>query len=69
MTTQIDPTLQKKFKILLMRLSPENLSQDGELTAYETRLNLRRLQDEWKVLEKAVGRKVSEDEVYAWLST
>lgn len=54
----------QKFRILVGALSPENLYQDGELTNREALRNEKRLRKEWKLVEKEVGRKVTEDEIW-----
>lgn len=59
--------LQKQtFLRLASQLSPENLSCDGELPRYRVRSKYARLMKEWKALEREVGRKVTEDEVWDW---
>jgi hypothetical protein len=54
----------QKFLNLASALSPEDLSCDGELPASYVRARYRQLMAEWRKLEKQVGRKVSEDEIW-----
>jgi hypothetical protein len=53
------------FDDLLCRLSPENLNCDGEISAAQAQRKYRQIIKEWEVLEKQVGRKVSQDEIYS----
>lgn len=53
-----------KFLDIACQLSPENLCCDGELSENETNKRYRKLMYQWHQLEKEVGRKVTEDEVY-----
>ena len=68
MTTDYNSVLDKKyltqFLDLSNRLSPENLTCDGELPQSEVRRKYNKLTKEWKKLEKQVGRTVTEDEVW-----
>jgi len=48
------------------KLSPENLSCDGELPTSQVRSKARQLKHKLKALEEAYGLPVSEDTVYAW---
>lgn len=45
-------------------LSPENLTCDGELSRSAVRAKASALRAEWKEVEKILGRKVTEDEVW-----
>ena len=54
-----------KFLRLACELSPENLHCDGEISRAEAKRKWVRLMKQWRVLEKEVGRTVSEDEVWA----
>jgi hypothetical protein len=58
----LTPELKKDFEDLACRLSPENLSCDGELPPWQVKIKLREIQAEWKTLEKKAGRAVSESE-------
>ncbi len=55
--------LMKKFRSLACRLSPENLSCDGECSRTEVRRRRAVIMREWRILEKLIGRKVSESEI------
>jgi len=46
-----------------MRLEPENLTCDGELSTSEWKRKEKKLMKDWKRLEKQVGRTVTEEEV------
>jgi hypothetical protein len=56
--------VKEKFLDLACRLSPENLSCDGELSKSEIRRKYKKLMSEWRKLEKRIGRKVSEHTVW-----
>jgi len=45
-------------------MSPENLTSDGEATIRQVSQRRKVLMGQWGKLEKAVGRKVTEDEAY-----
>jgi len=62
----IPPDIKRKFMGLANALSPENLSMDGELSGLETARREKQLLNEWKALERQVGHKVTEDEVWRW---
>lgn len=55
---------RRQFQSLACALSPENLACDGELRGRALATKAKRLRGEWSKLEKAVGRRVSEDEVW-----
>lgn len=67
-----DPGTWKKpiveFARLANALSPENVSRDGELNASAILKARRKLQAEWKRLEKSVKRTVSEGEAVSFYS-
>jgi hypothetical protein len=58
--------IMKKFLVLACRLSPENLTCDGEISRTEVRKRYAQIMREWKALEKTIGRRVTEDEVWNW---
>ena len=60
----LDAETKKKFLILACSLSPENLNCDGEISSAAANRKYQKLMKQWKALEKKVGRKVSEEEVY-----
>jgi len=60
----LNAKMQEKFMQLSCELSPENLCCDGELSHSQVIKKLARLRKEWAVLERRVGRKVSEEEVF-----
>ena len=53
-----------RFLALANGLSPENLTSDGEATMTQVSQRRKTLMGQWRQLEKTVGRKVTEDEVY-----
>ena len=53
-----------KFLALANAMSPENLTSDGEATIRQVSQRRKVLMGQWGKLEKAVGRKVTEDEAY-----
>ena len=58
-TYPLDNKLVKElFKDLNDRLSPENLHEDGEISAYKASLKEADLMKKWRKLEKKVGQKV-----------
>tara|TARA_R100000789_G_C2976325_1_gene142169 strand:- start:156 stop:350 length:195 start_codon:yes stop_codon:yes gene_type:complete len=59
MTTQ---QLNEFFQ-LAMALSPENLHMDGEATIRQANQRRKVLMNQWRKLEKSVGRKVTETEI------
>ena len=52
------------FLLLANAMSPENLTSDGEATMTQVSQRRKTLMGQWQQLEKTVGRKVTEDEVY-----
>ena len=54
------------FSVLSNELSPENLHCDGEISRSAAMKKYRALMAEWKEVEKHLGSKISEDEVYAY---
>lgn len=61
-----DETVKSKFDELASRLEPENLHCDGEISNAEADERYRQIMIEWHDLEKQIGRKVSEDDIYNW---
>ena len=59
----IEQKYLKQFSDLYMRLEPENLTCDGELSSSEWKRREKKLLKDWKRLEKKVGRTVSEEDV------
>ena len=59
---------QKEFQSLASQLSPENLHCDGEITRAQAQTKYRSIKKRWRALEKALGRKVSEDEAWGFYS-
>jgi hypothetical protein len=62
---KLSQELYSEFQNLACRLSPENLTCDGECSQAESNRKYRTLTNRWKELEKQVGRKVSENELYS----
>lgn len=60
----IESKIFEDFLDLSSQLSPENLCCDGEASQSYIRQKLRRINKEWKALEKQIGRKVTETEVW-----
>jgi hypothetical protein len=58
--------LKAQFVSLAARLSPENLSCDGELSRSKVAARRKAIIKEWTALEKQAGRRVSEDETWGW---
>ncbi len=60
----LDKETYIKFMNLSNQLSPENLHCDGEISRAEANRKYKSLMREWSNLEKQIGFKVSEDEVW-----
>ena len=58
--------IKNSFLDLACDLSPENLHCDGEISRSAAQRKFRALKKRWKDLEKTLGRKVSESEVWTW---
>ena len=56
--------LREKFLGLVNRLSPENLACDGECSKREVGRRRAAIMREWRALEKKVGRRVTEMDLY-----
>ena len=52
------------FLDLAGRLEPENLHEDGEASLKRVREKLKQLKTNWKVLERGLGRHVTEEEIW-----
>lgn len=59
----MNETLFKKFEALTCRLSPENLTCDGECSRSEVNQRYQQIMREWRALEKEVGRAVMVEEI------
>lgn len=57
---------KRKFLDLSCSLSPENLYCDGEISMAQARRRFHTIRGMWDDLERQVGRRVSEDEVWKW---
>lgn len=60
--------LKARFVDLAGRLSPENLSCDGELSARQVAARRKAIMTEWAVCERAYGSKVTEDDAWDWFA-
>ena len=60
----MEQSIKDKFMSLASRLSPENLAMDGEISRAQIKKRLQQIRREWRELEKQVGRKVYEDELW-----
>ncbi len=58
--------LKALFCDLSGRLSPENLTCDGELSRSQVNARRKAILKEWAAAEKQAGCKVTEDETWAW---
>lgn len=65
MQQPLSPEMLGRFLTLACELSPENLHCDGEISLAEANRKYRRLMQNWRALEQAIGRTVSEDEIWA----
>jgi len=59
----------EEFSVLAMELSPENLTCDGELSNSAVKARLNALTKKWMALEKKVGFKVTESDIYKIFET
>jgi len=59
----LSPEMKSRFSDLLCRLSPENLSCDGEISASEANKKHAVILLEWKSFERRLGHRVTEHEV------
>ena len=62
----VDDKLMMEFLELVSRLSPENLSCDGESTITNIRAKRKQIMIEWKELETKLGNSITEDEIWDW---
>lgn len=62
---ETEEELMKALDVLCCELSPENLCCDGEISRSAAMKKASALRAEWKEIEKKLGRKVSEEEVYS----
>jgi hypothetical protein len=60
---KLSQELFEKFLELSMRLSPENLSMDGELSRGQVQKRRKTIMAEWEQLEQEAGCVVTEDEI------
>lgn len=65
--TELSHADKEAYIELAMRLSPENLTCDGELKRAAIVRRHREILREWAVLNKKVCRKVTEEEVEGWM--
>lgn len=62
----IDEDIKKKFVDLVCALSPERLSNDGELPKFEIVRRYRLLSRQWRELERKIKTKVTEEMAWSW---
>lgn len=65
----LSTAMLQRFFDLTCQLSPENLHCDGEISMAAANRKYRRLMQNWRALEVAVGRQVTEAEVWQAYST
>ncbi len=56
-------SIRKMFEDLVIDLSPENLSCDGEISSSETKKRYNDIMRKWSKLEAMAGRDVSIQEI------
>jgi hypothetical protein len=59
-----DHPLFESFLHLCCRLSPENITCDGECSHAEVKQRYAQIEREWRVLEKKAGFSVTENDVW-----
>jgi len=64
MATPLTDTQQEAFLSLASSLEPEALYSDGEVSQAVARQRAIKLHRQWATLERQVGRKVTQDEVW-----
>jgi hypothetical protein len=52
-----------KLEELCTRMSPENVCRDGEATETEVNQAFKQIDNEWKAIEKKLGRKISREQI------
>lgn len=62
--TEIPEKMFHRFFELQMKLEPENLSMDGEASPAHVRSRKRSIQREWQTMERAIGRRVKENDIW-----
>lgn len=63
MTNPLPENLFNKFDALTCRLSPENLTCDGECSRTEVKRRHAQIMREWRELERQAGRTVTQEEI------
>lgn len=63
----MDKNLENKFINLVCRLSPENLTCDGECSPWEVKQRQNQIFREWRELERQAGRTVTVEEIESLL--
>ena len=58
--------IMEQFGYLVNRLSPENLHCDGEISAAQAAKRKAQIMREWAELERQLGRKMTEEDVYRY---
>lgn len=61
--TEIPPRAFERLFNIQMRLEPEALTMDGEATPSQVRMREKKLLKEWSMVERAIGRLVSQEEI------
>ena len=67
MKKRTEQAIMADFSDLTIALSPENLHCDGEISPAQAQMNYIQLMTKWHKLEKELGRKMSESEVYNYM--
>lgn len=62
--TDIPERAFQRFFELQLQLEPENLCMDGEATPSQVRVRRMNIRKEWKMMEVAIGRRVTDSEVW-----
>lgn len=58
--------IKRQFIDMSCSLSPENLTNDGEIPRSVWQKKLNKLQHDWRELEEEIGMKVTEEMAYNW---
>jgi len=62
--TDIPERAFQRFFELQLQLEPESLCMDGEATPSQVRVRRMNIRKEWKMMEVAIGRRVTDSEVW-----
>ena len=65
-TKSVTDEIKEKILELLCRMSPENITCDGELNKTQVTQRMQMIRKDWRAVEKEAGRKISLEEANQW---